>query len=297
MRALPKAITLLALASPLLGGCQSIFGHTSLHEPRFRIPAQIDPLKYADLEMASGLKALNDQQYGLAIAAFRNAQSWVDHRAAAFNGLAIAYSQIGRPDLAERFFKQAIAENPGDVGFQANLANFYRNTPELAARSAISGSLATSLPLTATPNSTSAVKVITGGRDLATINAERPEQRTVRISLSEVRITLPTAPAASPTTIQRRSNPMHVAIANPRVRRPNNAFLARMNGAAPATVRFDISRSRIMSPAANEVRPALAMPQSGFQRRQNPSFMAAALAALRKLVPDYPVKFSIWHAR
>ena len=294
MRTLSKAVLLIALASPLMAGCQSLFGRSAMRGTEFRIAAQVDPLQYAGTEMARGYKALDDQQYGLAIIAFRNAQGFADHRAAAFNGLAIAYSQIGRPDLAERFFKQAIAENSSDPRYQANLANFYGTRPQVAARSAIGESLGQSPLVAARPESISADRLIAGNRDFASISIERPASRTVRVSLGEVRVAL----AATPTAVERRRNPRQVAITtNAPERRPNIAYIAKNSGPAPRTVRFEMPRPRDMRIVANEVRQAPTMPQAGFQRRRSPAGLAMAAARLAGNVPEYPIKLTFLRAR
>ena len=114
-------ILVLALATPLLGGCQSLFGSKLSIRPAGSMVPEGEAAGYAAVQVEIGRKALGDGQLGAAIAAFRNARLYPDQAAEATNGLAVAYSQLGRPDLAERYFREAVALAPRDRRFQANL--------------------------------------------------------------------------------------------------------------------------------------------------------------------------------
>ena len=71
-----------------------------------------------------GKRALADGQYGAAVAALRLARLDPGCAAEATNGLGVAYAQLGRDDLAERYFREAVAMDPQDRRFTANLARF-----------------------------------------------------------------------------------------------------------------------------------------------------------------------------
>ena len=75
----------------------------------------------------AGRQQLAQGQTGLAIESFRKALANAEPRAPALNGLAVAYSRLGRFDLAQRFFHEAIAADPQDVRYSENLARLMRS--------------------------------------------------------------------------------------------------------------------------------------------------------------------------
>lgn len=176
-----KAAVVLLLAVPLIGGCQSVFGGSRLaraDQPAELATAQAD---YAAEQMALGRKALDDGQPGAAVAAFRNAKQIAEEAAAASNGLAIAYSQLGRQDLAERYFREALALAPGERRYQANLRRFYQATSaELTATTAPASTPATPAP--------ASIQLAARNGMPNGLTASRPISRMTRLSASEVRI-------------------------------------------------------------------------------------------------------------
>lgn len=130
----PMTLALLALAAPMLAGCNGFFGHsrTLSEEMPDRQPLE----RMAEIQLAAGRAALGNGEYAAAVMAYRNARLSPAHAGDAYNGMAIAYSYMGRPDLAERFFRQAVIENPADPRFSANLTRFQRQAAALAARDA-----------------------------------------------------------------------------------------------------------------------------------------------------------------
>lgn len=117
MRKSLKVLSLLALAVPALAGCSNPFARASQAAARY-----VPPSGNADLAM--GRQALVDGQYGTAIAALRFARLDPACSAEAANALGVAYARIGRGDLAERYFREALALAPADRRFAANLARF-----------------------------------------------------------------------------------------------------------------------------------------------------------------------------
>src|SRR5207248_1274431 len=91
---------------------------------------------FSEEQLAIGKQRLDQGHYGLAIQAFSNAQLSPEQSAAAYNGMAIAYLQLGRPDLAEHFFRQAIAGDPSCQRYQVNLSRFYTSVAEDEVRKA-----------------------------------------------------------------------------------------------------------------------------------------------------------------
>lgn len=89
----------------------------------------------ADQDMIErGRQALRMGQNADAISAFRTALREESNAGEAYNGLAIAYDRIGRKDLARRYFEQAVAVQPGERRYEANLARFFETSgqPEMA---------------------------------------------------------------------------------------------------------------------------------------------------------------------
>jgi tetratricopeptide (TPR) repeat protein len=75
--------------------------------------------------LVKGRSYLAMKQYGLAIELFKKASRDPASEAEAYNGLAISYEAIGRPDLAERYFEQAMSLAPEQPRYVANLQRFY----------------------------------------------------------------------------------------------------------------------------------------------------------------------------
>lgn len=228
MRVSSLALLLIATASPMLGGCQSIFGNSRGVRTEVSIPQQGDMAQYAASQMALGKQALGQEQFGQAIIAFRNARLAPEHSAAACNGLAIAYAGIGRPDLAERFFKRAIAEAPEDRRYHANLARFHESLSNSPMRLAKREDVDTSTPALREP----ATQILPGTAERSAIKVARPMQQIVRVSAKEVQIGMKTA--------LRRPAPGGQTAAGKPVRRVNPAYPVRIefgDGASPVRVR------------------------------------------------------------
>lgn len=116
---------LLASSAMMLGGCQSIFGFHSRTASALPRLEQRLPDDFGSMQLAAGRKALGEGRTADAVDSFMVARLYPADAAAAYNGLAVAYSRMGRADLTERFFKKAIALAPQDGDYQANLALFY----------------------------------------------------------------------------------------------------------------------------------------------------------------------------
>lgn len=115
-------IALLVGGSLLIGGCQLFQGNTARLEAGLRIPRQAEPRDYAREQFAAGRAELTAHNYASAIAAFRNSSLEPELAAPSYNGLGVAYAGIGRNDLAERYFRMAIADDPGSPRYASNLA-------------------------------------------------------------------------------------------------------------------------------------------------------------------------------
>lgn len=124
------AAKLLALAgaAAMLSGCQS----SPLTSWMFRDgrPASAQPLQFggdAAVALMGGKAYLRASRISAAIASFQIARRDPASNAEASNGLAIAYSRLGRLDLARRYFEAAVSADPANSKFAANLLRLEQN--------------------------------------------------------------------------------------------------------------------------------------------------------------------------
>lgn len=192
-----RAIVTLSMLMPLLAGC-ALFKGSPRANFTFRVPDQSSAAGYGAEQIEQGRKMLDECNYGLAIIAFSNAQHLTEHAAAAHNGLAVAYAQLGRRDLAERYFRQAMLQAPGDRRYQANLARFHDSAPTPADvdRSERTAT-AEAAPVPVQP--------LVNAAPNAVVRIELPAARTERISSNEVRI------HSAPVEVRRRSSAVKLA--------------------------------------------------------------------------------------
>jgi len=195
MRKTATAFAAIALVLPLLSGCSGLFRHRT--HAAVDLPDRQPVEVMAETQIAAGRAALVSGQYGAAVSAYRNARLSPAHAPEAYNGLAVAYAGIGRPDLAERYFRQAVAMAPDDRWFRTNLARFRQQGEALAARAAArqgpAGAGASSFML-AVRSRVNPAPAVSGGRF---VRVELPSTSLVRVSAGEVRI------AAAPPLVRR----------------------------------------------------------------------------------------------
>ncbi len=121
-----RARLLIIGAMPLaLSACALFRGH-DVNLGRVQVTpttGQSDALPGSD-PVAAGRRQLAAGNFGNAIGAFRLALIQQPDSAAAANGLAIAYDAIGRPDLARRYFEQAMGSDPGNASYRRNYDRF-----------------------------------------------------------------------------------------------------------------------------------------------------------------------------
>lgn len=209
----------LVVAMLPLASCQSLFHSAKVENTRIGpsgiwVPKERDPAEYAASQLALGRDSLNYEQYGLAIISFRNAQRFPETAAAAHNGLAVAFAQIGRADLAERFFKLAMEEAPGDRSYAENLTNFYAKTPALAVRT---------------------LRELPGVHDPAIVLAASQSARLERIAANQVTLRLPatsTLAERGRVAAGRRINPAFAARSSYPIR-PSYPIRIEFSGTAP----------------------------------------------------------------
>lgn len=196
MRECGRVLAIVAVAS-LLGGCQSIFGSHAAPAANQALDLQAEIGRYATEQLEGGRRLLDLGQNGLAISAFRKALIGTEQRAAAHNGLAVAYANIGRPDLAERYFRLAMQEAPGDDRYAANLNRLFATVP---ARTTQESRLATVQAFEAPAVSTDAV------------SANPASTRLVRTSNYEVRIVAPVAQPRARRSAAASARPVSISV-------------------------------------------------------------------------------------
>lgn len=204
-----KTLIALAVATPALCGCQSFLGGAfAAKTPRATSQEQVWEA-FAEAELESGRRALDDGRLAEAVASFRIAGHLPAQAASASNGLAVAYARLGRADLAERYFRQAIALAPRDTRYQANLERFYQRNPialpKAVAATASAERGAAAVAVAPAGASAAADAPVTVGVPGA-VTVSRPSTRLVRVSANEVRLSAP-AEAAIRTASSGRGQP------------------------------------------------------------------------------------------
>ncbi len=114
----------LVLAATALSGCQSISNFFAFNKGRAEAPLATNAVFGAE-ELENGRAALRAGYPARAIEQFRLAALNEEVSADAFNGMAVAYTKLGRADLAERYFKMAVTIDSSNPRYAANLARFY----------------------------------------------------------------------------------------------------------------------------------------------------------------------------
>ena len=201
--ALGASVMVMAL---MLGGCQAL-GLGGRHMARTSVDAELaaNPVDMGAAHLEAGRRALAAGNTVDAIDAFMRAKASPEHMPAAYNGLAVAYSRLGRTDLSERFFLTAVALAPEQDRYRANLALFYTRNgqPKIAEPTlAIAPAAAPAMTqVAAAPAPAPVVRALGAG-----VTVQTPATRLQRISRGEVAIRSggPTAPVVKTASVTRR---------------------------------------------------------------------------------------------
>ncbi len=183
---LTRSLAVAVLAVPL-GACHSFLG---IHFTRSTHTAERNRLAVAAATAATdaGRQRLADGQVGQAIESFQTALAGGEPVAPALNGLGVAYARLGRGDLAERYFQEAMAADPAEQRYADNLTRLLRS-PSFALQS--------SAAIAAQAEKDSAA-LLAKARSEAAGSAQRPViGKLQRVSRAEVHITT-IAPQAAP---------------------------------------------------------------------------------------------------
>lgn len=204
MRKIAAGIAMLAL----LGGCQTIFGRQARLD--------IQPVGAADasglIALEEGRQALRAGDPGSAIISLQIAAADPATLADAHNAMGVAYAMLGRGDLAERYFQQAVAENPSEEKFAANLARFYRSREAALARTQAPIVLPMPAVEVAAAEPTLAVappadRIISAGPGTVRVSLPSGGAAITRVSRHEVSIRTKPASSPVPAADGRRRNP------------------------------------------------------------------------------------------
>lgn len=119
---------MLVSGSMMLGGCQQ-FHSLFAGSPARAETASVDMSGYFEARLEAGRNHLMRNRPAQAVTAFRQASYNAGTAASAYNGMAIAYAQIGRDDLARQYFMAAMQADPGDERYVRNLARLDGGLP------------------------------------------------------------------------------------------------------------------------------------------------------------------------
>lgn len=163
-----RAALLLSLIALAATGCE-----TGGPQPLIRPAAQAAPPAGGAYE--EGKRALTEQRPAAALAAFRRAVLGEGRSLRLLNGLAIAYAELGRDDLAARYFGEAQAQAEDDPLTLNNIgyAALKRGETELARRYFTAARAAGAEPALITANLTRLAELETA-RGLASLADQRP---------------------------------------------------------------------------------------------------------------------------
>jgi len=124
-----KLMALMVVSSSMmLGGCQ-VFHSAFADKPARIETASVDLSSYFAERLEAGRRHLQAHRPSQAIIAFRQASYDAASAGSAYNGMAIAYAQMGRDDLARSYFTAAMQADPGDERFARNLARLDQDAP------------------------------------------------------------------------------------------------------------------------------------------------------------------------
>ena len=200
-----SSVLALGVCSLALTGCQALFGTSSFAS---RAPAadlaSVDMSDYFSARLEAGRVHLAHGRPAAAVTAFRQASYNAAHAGRAYNGMGAAYSQLGRDDLAQRYFEMAVAADPADKRFSRNLARLDDNTLSHAAVAEMADTSQLP-PQESAPSSIERVAAQDGATSRSGL---------MRVSSREVQIVSPTG-SQNPAQATRPQRPAIVAQSSP----------------------------------------------------------------------------------
>ena len=208
-------------AMAALSGCASIFGHAFAERAKPEVATPAQPA--GNVELAAARQYMDAGMTAEAIDHFRAAQMDPNALPAASNGLGVAYARLGRYDLADRYFRIALALDPSNQRFAANMLRMQNDYALAQAPAADTQTLAQA--------------AITAPADQLAV-ADRPGA-IERVSRGEVHIRTALSEAAAPMALvaSRDAPPEPVAVAGRPLAKDEPASVA-----ASYPVRIDLSK-------------------------------------------------------
>lgn len=123
----PSTIAMTLAIGVSLSGCQALFGPRAAHLNAAENRQMADAPEAVHPALDQGRQLLKAGRTAQAIELLRVAQRDPSSMADASNGLGVAYARLGRHDLADRYFRMALALEPGDARFAANMLRLQRD--------------------------------------------------------------------------------------------------------------------------------------------------------------------------
>ena len=212
--------------------------------------------------VAAGNALVERGQYGLAIAAYRRVLRLDPASSQALEGLAISYELLGRADLADRYYQEALALAPRNPRIYQNFAAFLHAQRRNADAAQLMADMRVALPDTPVDVAQAAPPAVVEPAGMAAAPAE-PDVRLIKQSdRATLVVTMPRAapvpakpPAIAPVVAETATGlrPPRVvnAVGRHGVARQTAALLARQgfSGVETGDAVFKLKRSRILVPA------------------------------------------------
>lgn len=242
----------------LLNGCAGSPGLSGIRP--------IGGVAVGQTSVAAGNALVGRGQYGLAIAAYRRVLRLDSANSQALEGLAISYELLGRADLADRYYQEALALAPRNPRIYQNFAAFLKVQKRDAEAEQLIADMRVALPeaLREAPRAvTVAIEQtappIMAGPVVMTVPRAEPDVRLIRQSdRATLVVTMPWAEAAPAAKVVATASaaalrPLRVinAVGRRGVARQTAALLAKRGfaGAETGDAAFKLKRSRILAPA------------------------------------------------
>lgn len=211
--------------------------------------------------VAAGNALVERGQYGLAIAAYRRVLRIDPANSPAREGLAISYEMLGRADLADRYYQEALALAPHNPRIYQNFAAFLRaqrrdaDAAQLVAdmRIALPDAEAASAPVPPSPVETAPVAVTAAEPDVRLIRQSDHAALVVTMPRRAAPSTVTSAPGAPAPATGLRPLRIVNAVGQHGVARQTALLLTQHGfaGAETGDAAFKLKRSRILVPPRN----------------------------------------------